>query len=85
MMVFQTLLYLVYIWRIDWNCAAGQVPARGPLEERSVCVHACCDSRAGKDSSRVRMVRSPWAAGLTVTREEALDVESEGQRKPVSS
>ena len=50
-----------------------------------MCVHACCDSRAGKDSSRVRMVRSPWAAGLTVTREEALDVESEGQRKPVSS
>ena len=37
-------------------------------------VHACCDSRAGEDSSRVRMVRSPRAAGCTVTHEEASDV-----------
>lgn len=42
--------------------------------EGSVRVRACCDSRAGEDSSRVRMVRSPRAAGHTVTREEALDV-----------
>lgn len=53
---------------------AAQVPAQGPLEEGSVHVCACCDSRAGEDSSRVRMVRSPWAAGRTVTREEASDV-----------
>lgn len=53
---------------------AAQVPAQGPLEEGSVHVCACCDSRAGEDSSRVRMVRSPWAAGRIVTREEASDV-----------
>ena len=34
---------------------------------------ACCDSRAGENSSRVRMV-GPWAEGCTVTHEEASDV-----------
>ena len=64
----------MYVWRIDWNRAAEQVPARGPLEEGSVHVRACCDPRAGEDSSRVRMVRSPQPVGRTVTREEALDM-----------